>query len=202
MCLAASLVTAVATSTLAQQPVPAPTVAAVAPPAPGFVRIPAGIDVDIEVATQITSKTAKIDAEFPIRLAAPIIVDGVTLVPAGVTGIGQVVHAAKARAMGKPGELILAARTLGCGPVTVPLRAFRLNGQGTNRAGLVVAAGAAAGMFAAPLMFLSGGEVVIPEGTHALAKVKAVVDVPAAGCSLTGLPLGATTPAAAAGAAY
>lgn len=172
---------------------PAPGAAEPAGPAPGYVRIPAGQPVEIEIAAQISSKTARIDGEFPIRLAAAITVNGVDLVPAGAVGVGQIVHAAKARALGKAGELILAVRRVSCGDTTVTLRSFHYNAQGKDQTGTIAAATIAAGLVATPLMFLSGGEVVVPPGTRAIAKVKDAVDVPA-------LPPLAACPVAAVGA--
>lgn len=158
---------------------PAPAIPPSSPgPAPGFVRIPAGMLVEIAIAAPITSKTAKIDTEFAIALAAPIMIDGVPVVPAGAVGTGQIVHAAKARALGKPGELILAARRVGCGDTVVTLRSLRYSAQGQDKTGTIAAATIAVGLVATPLMFLSGGEVVIAPGTRAIAKVKVAVDVP------------------------
>ncbi|MDO7840976.1 hypothetical protein [Sphingomonas immobilis] len=160
-------------------------------PAPGFVRLAGGTPVMIAVADAMTSKTAKIDDFFAIRLITPITVDGVVIVPAGTTGKGQVVHAAKARALGKAGELILAARSLTCGTTEIGLRGFRFSGEGRDKSHdltKVIAVGSAAanaaaaytGYAALPLMFVSGGEMVVPAGTYADAKVRATIDVPAA----------------------
>ena len=150
-----------------------------APPAAGMVRLAAETPVQIEIGAEISSRTGKIDDWFPIRLAAPIEVDGKVLIPAGATGQGQIVHAAKARALGKPGELILAARFIACGDARIELRSFRVSNGGKDNSGLIVAGSIAAGVFAAPLMFVSGGEVIVPNGATGTAKVKTTIDVPA-----------------------
>jgi hypothetical protein len=146
-------------------------------PAQGYVRIPANTPVDLVIAGALSSKTSKIDEMFPIRLLSAIIVDGRIVVPAGTTGQGQVVHAAKARAMGKAGELILAARYLDCGGFHITLRGFRLGASGTDNSDKILAALVVGGAVAAPLMFVSGGESIIPPGARGHARLMSPVDV-------------------------
>lgn len=152
----------------------------------GHVRIAAGTVVTVAVAETISSKTGAIDQMFAIRLAEPIVIDGKVAVPAGVTGKGQVIHAAKARAMGKAGELTLAARSIDCGTTPLALRGFRLGGKGDDKTGIIVAGQAVAGLLATPMMFISGGEKVIPTGTLGTAKLAAPIDIrisPDAACT-------------------
>ena len=163
----------------AQQQVVASAVVAPADPGPaqGYVRLPANTPVDLEIAGALSSKTSKIDEMFPIRLRSAIMVDGRIIIPAGTTGQGQVVHAAKARAMGKAGELILAARYLDCGGLHITLRGFRLGATGTDNSGVIAAAFIAGGAIAAPLMFVSGGESNILSGAPGHARLMSQVDV-------------------------
>nr|WP_299906432.1 hypothetical protein [Sphingomonas bacterium] len=179
--------------------VPAATsVPAVVPPAEGYVRLPANTPVQLEIASVLSSKTSKIDEMFPIRLSAPIIIDGKVIVPAGATGEGQVVHAAKARALGKAGELILAARYVACGDVHIGLRGFRLGESGKDNSGAILAAVAVGGLIATPLMFVSGGESIVPVGTPGNARLMSPVDIrmePTPICAAPTLDA-ATTPAA------
>jgi hypothetical protein len=169
----------------AQEAAPAPetpvAAAAVAPadpgPGQGYVRLPANTPVDLEIAGALSSKTSKIDEMFPIRLRSAIMVDGKIVVPAGTAGQGQIVHAAKARAMGKAGELILAARYLDCGDLHITLRGFRLGEVGKDNSGAIVAAVAVGGLVAAPLMFVSGGESIISPGAPGHARLMSQVDV-------------------------
>jgi hypothetical protein len=174
----------------APQPTPSvPSADLPAPPA-GFVRIPADTNVDFEIVDALSSKTSKIDDMFAIRLLDPVTVDGAVLLPAGTMGQGQVVHSAKARALGKAGELILTARYLSCGDTHLALRGFHLSLSGKNKSSQITAAVAVGGMIAAPLMFVSGGESIIPAGTRATARLKMPVDVRVqsdAGC--TALPV-------------
>lgn len=147
------------------------------PPASGFVRIPADTVVDFEIVDALTSKTSRIDQTFAIRLSEPVTLNGKVVLPTGMPGQGQIVHAAKARALGKAGELILAARFLECGATHVALRGFHMGSSGKNKATEMTVAIAAIGPVALPLMFVAGGETVVPAGTRAHARLSAAVDV-------------------------
>lgn len=135
--------------------------------------------IEFEFLTEISSKTAKIDAMFPIRLTKPIIVNGEVVVPEGAMGEGQVVHAAKSGWGGKAGELIVTVRYLDVSGVHVPLRRFRAGGLqvGADRKDEAFAVGIAVSSL---LVFaINGGEVVIAPGTRANAIIAVDTDVPA-----------------------
>ena len=51
------------------------------------------------------------------------------------------------------------------------LRGFRLDGAGGDKTGVLVAANVAVGLIATPLMFMKGGEFVIPANTVGHAKL-------------------------------
>jgi len=146
----------------------------VAPPAPGYVRVPANTPVVFDILDPISSKTAKIDAMFTIRTTVPVVIDGKTVIPAGALGQGQIVHAAKARAMGKAGELILAARYVDCGDVHVTLRGFHLDRAGKDRADQAFVASMA---FTPAGFFVVGGESTVMAGSHANARLMSAVDL-------------------------
>lgn len=141
-----------------------------------IITIPALTPVRLEIQSAISSKTAKMGEMFAIRLASPIIVDGQVIVPEGVTGQGEIVHAAKARAAGKAGELILAARYLDWNGTRIALRTFRYGPEvGESRVGEAIAVGA---VVAAPIaLFVAGGEKIVPAGTLATAKVAQAVSL-------------------------
>jgi hypothetical protein len=151
----------------AEQPPPA-QIAAVAPAA-DMKTVAAKTVVDIEIAQSLDSKTTKPGERFAIKLASPIVVGGRTLVPAGITGEGEVVHAAKARWGGKAGELVLAARYLDCGPTRITLGYFKFGAAGENRAATALGASIIV-PFAGFL--IAGGEMRVPSGTRANAKVR------------------------------
>ncbi|MEK6638048.1 MAG: hypothetical protein AABY88_08200 [Pseudomonadota bacterium] len=102
----------------------------------------------------------------------PISINGQVIVPAGVTGSGDVVHAAKSRFGGKPGELIIAVRYLEHQGQRIPLRSLKFGtGSGKDNGGTAQAIGIAGGAVGGLVsMFITGGEVNVPAGTIAQAK--------------------------------
>lgn len=140
--------------------------------------VAADTQVTIRIVSALSSKTNRPDDRFTIELATPILRDGVTIMPAGVRGEGEVVHAEHAKWGGRPGELIVAARFVSCGAVRVPLGKFRWSETGQDRGGKAIAAG----LLLTPAVFLvNGGEVRVPAGTLATARVTASVTLPANG---------------------
>lgn len=132
--------------------------------------------VEIEVAAPLNSKTSRIGETFPIRLLSPVLDgSGRIVLPSGTRGQGEVIHAAKARGMGKAGEMILAARYLQCGDTRIPLGHFKFAVRGKDNSTNAAVAMAVAGPF---LAFMSGGEVNVPNGAHADAKITADVAIP------------------------
>lgn len=135
--------------------------------------------VEIEILEPLGSKTsASLDA-FRIRLAAPIVVDGVELVPAGAEGMGEVVHAKKAGGMGAAGELVLAARYLTVDGRELRLRSMELleTVEGKDRMGTVHTLNIASAASPIPIgmigFFIGGGNIEIPAGARASAKLAA-----------------------------
>ncbi|HMG46315.1 MAG TPA: hypothetical protein VK614_02495 [Allosphingosinicella sp.] len=156
-----------------------PAEAAPAPPAEAAATacctVPARTLVEIEITDTISSKTNHNGDSFAFRLAEPLVIDGRTVAPAGTPGVGEVVHAARARAMGKAGELILAARHIEIGGRQVRLRSFRYGpsqGHDISNATLITTSVVAAVVpILTPIAFLvAGGEVNIPAGTRANAQ--------------------------------
>lgn len=178
------------TATLPPPPVEAPIIAAAPAPLPCCV-IAAGTLVDIEITEALNSKTSQIGAMFGIKTAAPIKVGDVVIVPAGATGQGQVIHAAKARAAGKPGELIIAARYVEQGGVRIPLRTFRYGPSvGKNNVETAAAVGI---IVATPLiLIITGGQIDVPIGTKANAKVAADTQISTVKSDATTTPLDPT----------
>lgn len=146
-------------------------------------RAPAGTIVEIEIAQPLSSGQQKRGDRFPIRLHAPLRAGQSVLIPAGVEGIGEVVHAEPSRGGGKPGEMLLAARYLEHDGRQVLLRAFKLGGRGGDNSGAALGASFAIGPFA---LFIHGNEIEIPAGTIATAKL--AQDVAATGAEGLGSP--------------
>jgi hypothetical protein len=153
---------------------PVPPSVAIAPATAPCCTLPAMTVVDIEITEALSSKTSQIGQMFGIKLAEPVMLDGKILVPAGATGQGEVIHAAKARAAGKPGELIIAARYLDHGGTRLPLRSFKYGPTtGLNNVDKAAVVGM---VIASPLMlFISGGQVDVPAGMRANAKTSSDV---------------------------
>lgn len=143
----------------------------------GTIRIPVGTSVRIETVSPLGSKLSKTGDSFSISLWEPLRIDGVEVLPRGTPGTGEVVHAARARAAGKAGELIVAARFLEGSGQRIKLRSFQIIAQdqtGESSAGTAMLVG----LVSAPLaLFVVGGEINIPAGTVASAKVAADVEV-------------------------
>lgn len=143
--------------------------------ADGRCDVPAALELVIETAESVASATAKSGDKFKIRLAEPAIVDGRTLIPAGTGGIGEVIHAARSKAWGQSGELILAARYLDVGGSQVPLRAFRLNATGRQgRIDTYITGGGVARV-------LVGSNTEAPAGSTGIARVAEATSVPCVG---------------------
>lgn len=140
--------------------------------------------VVIEILEPLGSKTSKSLDSFSIRLAEPIVVEGAVVLPAGSEGQGEVVHAKKAGGMGAAGELVLAARWLDVGGAQMRLRSMELieREQGKDRTGTVNAINVASAASPLPIgligYFIGGGNIDIPAGTLASAKLAADFDVP------------------------
>jgi hypothetical protein len=135
--------------------------------------LPALTPVDIEILTALNSKTSKMGEFFDIRLAEPVILDGKIVIPAGAVGKGEVIHAAKARAAGKAGELILAARYIEDRGQKIRLRSFKFGeSTGISNRDRALIAGA---LIAVPMtLLISGGNVNVPAGTRAQAKTSEI----------------------------
>jgi hypothetical protein len=152
----------------AADPLPADSASPAAP------ILPALTPVRIEIAGRVGSRISKPGDLFPIRLAVPILRDGVVQVPAGAEGMGEVVHAKRSGMSGSAGELILAARYIVVDGRQLRLRSLHLAaaGKDATRAidGFAVAAAASPVPVSVLGLFVTGGETVVPAGTIASAR--------------------------------
>lgn len=139
------------------------------------VVVPALLIVDIEIGAPLNSATSKDGDTFPIRLSSPITVDGHVAVPAGVSGLGEVVHAQKSGMGGGGGELLLAARYLEVDGRRLRLRSFRAARYGKNQTGLAMATTYAFGVFG---LAVKGKNTAVTTGTVAEAKVAEAFSIP------------------------
>jgi hypothetical protein len=129
--------------------------------APATVRMPANTRVELEVVEGVSSRTATRGANFGLRVRQDVVVDGRVAVPAGTTGIGQVVHAQRKGIAGKPGELIVAARRLDLPGGPLRLRSS-FGAAGEARIGAAVATTVAFGLLG---LLVKGSDTELPAGT-------------------------------------
>lgn len=165
------------TPTAEPQPAPAPSIAHVpsqATPSPACCVLAKLTPVFLTLDEPIESDKARIGQSFTITLSEPLAIADGRVVPAGTKGVGEVVHAAKSRAMGKAGELVLAARSFNWNGTRIPLRSLKFGkGQGQDNSGTAAVVGMVVSAWITP--FITGGEVRIPAGSDAWAKVAADV---------------------------
>lgn len=163
-------------------PPAAPTQQVVEAPAVAGRMIPALTDIVISVDADVSSSTATTGDFFPISLAQPIMLDGAVVVPAGITGQGQVVHARHRGWGGGAGELILAARYLDWNGTRIALRTMRINQAGRDGARLAHAAVAAVGPIGA---FVTGRSTSVAKGQLAAARLAQDVPLDHQGATVT-----------------
>lgn len=136
--------------------------------------VPALTPVSIQILAALGSKVSKSGDTFPIRLAAPVIVDETVAIPAGAEGMGEVVHAKKGGGMGAAGELVLAARYLNFQGKQVKLRSMKLATVGKSNIDSVNTMLIASSATFVPIALLgfviTGGQAVVPLGATADAK--------------------------------
>jgi hypothetical protein len=138
------------------------------PPVAETTTIAAGTTIVIRLIDPISSSTATQGQFFPIELAEPVMLGDREVIPAGIRGEGQVVHARHRGWGGGAGELILAARYLQCGERRVALRAFHLGVAGRDGASTSVIATVAVGVVGA---FVTGRSANVPAGSLATARL-------------------------------
>ena len=154
-----------------------PAEAVAVSPQPSGVRLPMDTRVIIELLETVRSDNRIRGAKFGIKLALPIVIDGLTVVPAGAVGEGEVVYAEHAGMGGAAGKLVLAARYLDVGAQRIKLKALNLaeGGQSNFQEAMVAAA-----VIGIPALVITGHNVNYPAGTRARAKIAEDVVLPLA----------------------
>lgn len=137
-------------------------------------RIPAFTDVSVEILSDLGSKISRTGETFPIRLAKPIVIDGVERVPAGAEGQGEIVWAKRSGGSGASGELVLAARWVVVDGRHLRLRSMHLSPVGQDKYKTVesinIASAAAAPVVSVIGYFITGKQAFVPRGTVAAAR--------------------------------
>lgn len=149
---------------------------AVAAPAT-TIRIPAGTIVEVEVTEALSSRTSQQEQLFGLRLVRPLVIDGREVAPVGAIGGGEVIDAAHSAFGGRQGRLTISGRFIEIGGQHVRIRGMQLIAAGENRAeqALGVSMVPVIGLGA---IFMHGGEVEIPAGSRAGARIAVDVDIP------------------------
>ncbi len=162
------------TSLLAQSVVPAvatPTMAPISAPVTGNAILRTGTEVPLRLSEELTThgKKLRIGHRFRLETSAPVVIQGVTVIPAGSPAMGEVTEVRNKGGWGKSGRL--AARVL---YVTVNGRQIRLTGAFDDKgvAGGVGAVAVSALVFLPAGFFMTGTSARVPVGSA----VKGFVD--------------------------
>ena len=143
--------------------------------------VPAGTEVAVVLDRAIGTETVKTGDAFDIHLAAPVIVDGQVILPAGTPGVGRVVQSSGPGIGGKGAKLVLSAEYLTINGGAVKLSAMQLTGTGKDHSNAANALGLG-GLVFMPLgivgIAVTGDQVNIPAGTAASAKIAEEVVLP------------------------
>jgi hypothetical protein len=162
-----------------------------APPATNAV-LRVGTEVPLRLKEELTTKGKKVRVgyRFQLETSEAVIVQGVTVIPAGSPAVGEITNARNKGMWGKSGKLN--ARIL---YVTVNGRQIRLTGQFDDKgtAGGIAAVAVSAVVFLPAGFFMTGTSAKVPAG----AIVKAFVDedVPLALAAAPVQPLAVGAPA-------
>ncbi len=180
------------TATAQVAPVAQPAVSPiVAPPVTGAV-LRVGTEVPLRLREELTTKGKKIRVgyRFQLETSEPVMVQGVTVIPAGSPAVGEITNARNKGMWGKSGKLN--ARIL---YVTVNGRQIRLTGQFDDKgtAGGIAAVAVSAVVFLPAGFFMTGTSAKIPAG--AIVKSFVDEDVPLAIAAAPTQPLAVGAPA-------
>lgn len=172
----------------ATAPAPAPAMSAAAPTAVAVVAAPtdtgpcchiaAGTPIRLELTDKVTSRDQKRGDKFGLKLAEPLVVGGIVVLPQGVQGVGEVVDAGSSGMGGAPGKLLLAGRYLTWNGQQIPLRGLKIGGAGKDHSQLAMGVGlAVGGVFG---LLVHGGNIEVLAGTQADAKIANDLQLPPA----------------------
>jgi hypothetical protein len=147
--------------------------------APAAQVLPAKSPVLLEFVSGISSKTAMKGDMVSFVLAEDVRINDALIVSKGTPAVGEVIHAQKSGFGGRGGELIIAARQIQLGEQRIALRSLKplagpYAGKNHSDAALAVSMIPYAGLVS---LFITGGEIVIPAGTQALALTAVEVQI-------------------------
>ncbi len=165
----------------AQAPPPEQQTAPIVSPESHALEVLSGTLIRVRTVSALGSQTNHRGDVFELELAEPLVVDGIEVAPIGARGLGEVLDAGRSGWGGRPGKLILAARSLEVRGRQVRIRSLQLISNGENRSNSALAASVVMGA-AAPIggfagFLVTGGEIQIPEGTLASARIGETVEI-------------------------
>lgn len=131
-----------------------------------------GTIIDLLFVDTVDSKANKTGEFIAMKVADDVLSGTAVIIPAGSPVSAEIIHAARARAGGKPGELILSARYIQLGDKQIPLKGFKFGGSGTGKSKVTESALVAAVVAAPIALFIAGGEKHVDAGGRGFAKLK------------------------------
>lgn len=123
--------------------------------------IPVGTTLRFSLLDAVSSATAKVGDRFRLRSETAVVVNGIEILPSGLSAYGEVIHADNRGLLGKPGELLLKLRALQWQGRDIRLR-NSVAGQATDRTSQAVAISV---LFGLAGLFVKGNEVELPVAT-------------------------------------
>lgn len=145
-----------------QQAAPAaPSHAPLAQPVPNAV-LQQGTPVHFKTQQELSSKHNRVGDRFELRVAEDVSVDGVTIIPAGSRGVGEVTRIDKKGMFGKSGKLDARVLYVRVGQTNISLTGNSNEAGSGGTAGVV----AAAVLFWPVAPFVTGKSAIFPPGTR------------------------------------
>jgi hypothetical protein len=140
-------------------PVKTPEVAPVAPPSPSEITLRNGTPIHLKLGKTMSSATAHVGDVVDLQVTEEVMVDGLSVIPAGSTAIGLVTEAEPKKRMGHGGKLAFTVNFVRLkDDEKAAVRSFQESTGTNNSAGAIL-----------PLS--SGKEVVFAQGTEFTAYV-------------------------------
>lgn len=116
----------------------APVVSPPVPTAPNRIVVPDRTPIQLMVLREISGNTAKPGDRFKLRVNAPVVVNGVTVVPVGSMATGEVLAAGKNGGAGGSGRINARLVSLDTVSGSIPLSGEQGNVGDSNVAGVVL----------------------------------------------------------------
>lgn len=129
--------------------------------APAQSVLPEGTTIHLETREDLSSKTAKTGDAVNFAVREPVVIGGVTMIPAGSAALGQVTQARDNGLLGRSGKLEIGVSHVDIGGRQIPVRGNR---DKKGASGTVAAVGAAV-VFLPLGLLIRGREAIIKAGT-------------------------------------